>query len=311
MKLCTYRFADSDRVALVEGAEILDLLAASPSLPGTLQQVLSGGPRILDEIRACAAGAPRHALDFGRLCAPLPRPRLFLAAGLNYRDHAAEVGRAFGAVPTVFTKLPGSEAAPFADIVKPADDDTLDYEGELGFVVGKRCRHVDRAAAAGCIAGYLVVNDLSLRSLLAPETLVLAKGGPGFGPFGPWVTTADELSDPHGLFIRTWVNGELRQDSSTSQLHFDCFDLLSHISRYVQLEPGDVVTTGSPSGSGVGFKPPRYLQPGDTVRVAIDGLGHIEQRVVSQAAHGRGAHAKRSSLMKATAAGDCVRRADS
>jgi 2-keto-4-pentenoate hydratase/2-oxohepta-3-ene-1,7-dioic acid hydratase in catechol pathway len=165
----------------------------------------------------------------------------------------------------------------------PRVSKALDYEGELGVVIGRRCRHVPRERARDVIAGYLVVNDVSVRDWqLRIPTWTMGKSFDTHGPLGPWLTTADEVGDPHALRLRTWVNGELRQDSNTKHLIFDCFALVEHLSTAFTLEPGDVVSTGTPGGVGIACKPPRLLQVGDVVRVEIDGLGLIENPVVDE-----------------------------
>jgi len=150
-------------------------------------------------------------------------------------------------------------------------------------VVGRRCHRITAGEARAFIADYVVVNDVTMRDLARPDTLVLGKSGLGHGPFGPWLTTADAVTDPHALAIHTWVNGELRQSLTTAELHVGCFDLLAWLSSVLVLEPGTVIATGSPAGSEAGFTPPRWLVPGDVVRVAIEGLGAIEHRVVAEA----------------------------
>jgi len=261
MKLATYRFDDGIGPARIDGERVADLRTLAP----TMIDLLSCG---WADAAACDAELP---LDMSRLLAPVPAPRAFLGVGLNYRDHAVEVGRALPDTPPIFAKLTSSVAPPFGTVPCPAD--TFDYEGELGVVIG----------AAGSVAGFVIVNDLTIRALAKPDTLVLAKSARGCGPFGPWITTADEIADPHALAITTSVNGELRQSSTTAQLHHRIPDLLNFIARTVALQPGDIVTTGSPAGSGVGFDPPRWLVAGDVVRVTIAGLGHIEHMIGDEA----------------------------
>lgn len=277
MRLATYRFTDGVGIGAVINDHIVDLRAIAPSMIALLEQ----GEEGMAAARAAATDCDAPPLDRTRLLAPVPAPRAFLGVGFNYRDHAAEVGRALPEIPAIFSKMIQAVAAPFAAIPFPSRQTTFDYEGELGIVIGRDCYGIDAHAARSAIAGYVVVNDLTIRALAKPDTLALAKGGPGQGPFGPWITTADEVSDPQALAIRTWVNGELRQSSTTAQLHHGIFDLIAFIAAAVRLQPGDIITTGSPAGSGVGFDPPRWLRPGDVVRVAIDGLGHIENRIVA------------------------------
>jgi 2-keto-4-pentenoate hydratase/2-oxohepta-3-ene-1,7-dioic acid hydratase in catechol pathway len=271
MKLATYGYDDGVGPGRIEGGSVVDLRPLAATLVDLLDRLAEA-----NDFRGSAV-----PFDRSRLLAPVPEPRRFLGVGLNYRDHARETGRALGAQPAWFAKLPGAVAGPYADIPCPARLDTLDYEGELGLVIGRRCRNVAPDDVPAFVAGLVVVNDITERALARPDTLLLAKGQPGFGPFGPWLTTLDETGDPHRLAIRTTVNGVLRQDSSTAEMHRNCWDLVSLASTYFTLEPGDVITTGSPAGSGVGFDPPLWLRPGDSVRVEIEGLGFIENRIIA------------------------------
>jgi 2-keto-4-pentenoate hydratase/2-oxohepta-3-ene-1,7-dioic acid hydratase in catechol pathway len=225
----------------------------------------------------------RLPLEDVRLCAPVLRPPKFLAIGLNYADHVAESGLETPKVPTVFNKQSTCVAGPRDPVHLPRVSSKIDYEGELGFVIGRRCRHVPRARAHEVIAGYLVVNDVSVRDWqFRVQTWTMGKSFDTHGPIGPWITTADEVGDPNGLRLRTWVNGELRQDSNTKQLIFDCSALVEHLSTAFTLEPGDVIATGTPAGVGAVMKPPKYLQIGDVVRIEIDGLGALENTVVAE-----------------------------
>jgi len=204
------------------------------------------------------------------LLAPVPDPPTIYAIGLNYAKHVEETGGTRPEQPIVFVKVRGSAAPPGGPIRCPEVVSRLDYEGELTIVMG----------AAGAIAGYCVADDVSARDLQAREPQwTRAKGADTFCPFGPWVTTADEVPDPHALQLRTWVNGELRQDSSTRDLIFGCQELVEFIGQTCTLAPGDLILTGTPSGVGLGFDPPRFLEPGDTVRIEIERLGVIEHQV--------------------------------
>jgi 2-keto-4-pentenoate hydratase/2-oxohepta-3-ene-1,7-dioic acid hydratase in catechol pathway len=214
---------------------------------------------------------------------PTLRPPKFLAIGLNYADHAAESGSQVPAVPTVFNKQSTCVNGPYGAIHIPRVSATVDYEGELGFVIGRRCRHVPRQRAPEVIAGYLIVNDVSVREWQwRTPTWTMGKGFDTHGPIGPWIVTPDEIGDPHALRVRTWVNDDLRQDSNTRHLIFDCFALVEHLSTAFTLEPGDIVSTGTPAGVGGMSNPPRFLAAGDVVRIEIDGIGHIENRVVDE-----------------------------
>jgi 2-keto-4-pentenoate hydratase/2-oxohepta-3-ene-1,7-dioic acid hydratase in catechol pathway len=218
-----------------------------------------------------------------RLEAPILRPPKILGIGLNYAAHAAETGLDAPLVPTVFNKQSTAVTGPYDPIHLPRVSGKLDYEGELGFVVGRRCRHVPRDRAAEVIAGYLVVNDVSVRDWQRRSpTMTMGKSFDTHCPLGPWLTTPDEIADPHSLGLRTWVDGELRQDSSTKDLIYDCFALVEFLSTAFTLEPGDVISTGTPAGVGIGTKPPRFLQAGDVVRIEIEGLGQIENPVIPE-----------------------------
>jgi acylpyruvate hydrolase len=216
--------------------------------------------------------ADGHSFDLGevRLLAPVPQPRAIFGIGLNYSDHVAEMGGQAPADPLVFMKLPSSAAPPDERVRCPQVVRRLDYEGELAVVMG----------TGGRVAGYAVADDLSARDLQKRELQwTRAKGADGFCPYGPWITTADEVPDPHSLRLRTWVNGELRQDSSTSNLIFKVPELISFIAETCTLMPGDLILTGTPSGVGQGLDPPRFLSSGDVVRIEIERLGAIEHSI--------------------------------
>jgi 2-keto-4-pentenoate hydratase/2-oxohepta-3-ene-1,7-dioic acid hydratase in catechol pathway len=212
------------------------------------------------------------------------RPPEFLAVGLNYRSHAAETGQPLPTVPVLFNKQSSCVAGPAADVHIPrAAPEFVDYEGELGFVIGRRCRHVSRERAGEVIAGFLVVNDVSVRDWqMASPTWTMGKSFDTHGPIGPWLVTPDEVGDPHDLSLRTWVNGELRQHAGTDDLVFDCYDLITHLSTAFTLNPGTIVSTGTPSGVGFARTPPALLVSGDVVRIEIDQIGAIENRLVPE-----------------------------
>jgi len=272
------------RFGLVEGDRILDLAAAAPAFPVEMDHLLPG--------RSAALAAARHASDTTaariplqdvRLEAPLARPPKFLAIGLNYAAHAAETGRPAPEFPIFFNKQSTCVAGPFDPIHMPRVSHKLDYEGELGLVIATRCRHVARTRAHEVVAGYLVVNDVSVRDWQAKSpTMTLGKSFDTHGPIGPWITTPDEVGDPHRLELRTWVNGELRQHANTADMIFDCYAQIEILSTVCTLEPGDIISTGTPSGVGVASSPRRYLEIGDVVRVEIEKLGHIENRVIAE-----------------------------
>ncbi len=217
-----------------------------------------------------AVDGPSFALAEVTLMAPVPQPRAIFGIGLNYADHIAETGGTPPEAPLVFMKLPSSAAPPGVPVRCPEVVKRLDYEGELAVVMG----------AGGHVAGYVVANDLTARDLQGRELQwTRAKGADRFCPYGPWITTADEVPDPHALWLRTWVNGDLRQDSSTSNLIFRIPELVEFISETCTLEAGDLILTGTPSGVGIGLDPPTFLASGDVVRIEIERLGAIEHSI--------------------------------
>jgi acylpyruvate hydrolase len=236
-------------VAFADGSSVLDRLASGDRTP---------------------AGGAEHALADVTLLAPVPQPRAIFGIGLNYAAHAAEQGRELPERPIVFMKLPSSSAPPGGPVRRPEVVKRLDYEGELAIVMG----------AGGEIAGYAVADDVSARDLQRREPQwTRAKGADTFCPWGPWVTTADEVPNPEDLALRTWVDGELRQDSRTSDLIFSCRELVDFISETCTLAPGDLILTGTPSGVGMSMEPRRFLESGDVVRIEIERLGAIEHPI--------------------------------
>ncbi len=237
-----------------------------------------------DDRKSALDGAERWPLGAVVLHAPIARPPKFLAIGLNYRDHIAEGNRAIPEFPVIFNKQSTCINDPFADVPIPAAaPDAVDYEGELGMVIGTRGRAVSRADAPSIVAGYLVINDVSVRDWQRRSpTMTLGKSWDGHGPIGPWLVTADELVDPHSLWIKTWVNGELRQDTTTDQMVFDCWEQIETISTVCTLEPGDVIATGTSGGVAAYFDPPKFLRDGDVVRIEIEKIGAIEHTFVNE-----------------------------
>ena len=284
MKLATFTQGGSTRIGVVVGDEITDLVAAAPDLPREMKALLAAGDAALDAAHIAAdAGASRLALTDVKLEAPVPRPGKFIGIGLNYKDHIEESRAKTPEHPMMFNKQSTCVVGPGAPVHVPKASHVVDYEGELGFVVGRRCRHVSRDDAADVIAGYLVVNDVSVRDWqLRVPTWTIGKSFDTHGPIGPWLVTADELPNPHQLRLRTWVNGDLRQESNTKELIFDCFALVEHLSKSFTLEPGDVIATGTPSGVGVLRKPPLLLKAGDRVRIEIEGIGEIDNPVIDE-----------------------------
>ena len=286
MKLITFTEGGSTRTGLLEGDEVVDLRAAGADAPGEMVDFLAAGEPALEAARAAqGAKGARLALADVRLESPLLRPPKILAVGLNYSDHAEEAGMDTPQHPMIFNKQSTAAHAPRDPFHMPRASDKLDYEGELGIVIGKYCRHVPRDRAQEVIAGYTVINDVSVRDWqIRVPTFTMGKSFDTHCPMGPWIVTGDEIDDPHSLELKTWVNGELRQNTNTKELIFDCFTLVEHLSTAFTLEPGDVIPTGTSSGVGIGFKPPKFLVSGDVVRIAIDGIGEIENAVIDEPA---------------------------
>jgi acylpyruvate hydrolase len=258
MQLASFVSPDGAR----HSGEVRDARVVAFDDRSTVRDRLASGDR-------SPASGPEFALDEVELLAP-HAPEAIFGIGLNYAAHVREGGRELPAAPVVFMKTPRSAADPGAPVKAPAVVRRLDYEGELAIVMG----------AGGEIAGFAVADDLSARDLQRREPQwTRAKGFDRSCPFGPWVTTADEVPDPGDLGLRTWVNGELRQDSRTSDLIFDVPALVAFLQETCTLAPGDLILTGTPSGVGVYMDPPRFLTTGDVVRIEIERLGAIEHAV--------------------------------
>ncbi|MBH80410.1 MAG: hypothetical protein CMQ49_07880 [Gammaproteobacteria bacterium] len=284
MKLITFTQGGNTRIGLLEQGNIIDLSVAAPTLPTDLAALLAAGDAALQAAQEARGLGPHLSAQEVRLEAPIVRPGKILAIGLNYRAHAEEAGMTLPEVPLVFTKQATSINGPFDPVHWSEDSTSLDYEGELCAVIGKRCRRVPRERAHEVIAGYCVANDVSVRTWQmrgAPPQFTMGKSWDTHCPIGPAMVTADEVQ-PHNLQLHTYVNGELRQDSNTDDLIFDCYELVEFLSTAFTLEPGDLIVTGTPSGVGMAMDPPQSLVVGDRVRVEIEGLGHIENEVIHE-----------------------------
>jgi 2-keto-4-pentenoate hydratase/2-oxohepta-3-ene-1,7-dioic acid hydratase in catechol pathway len=285
VKLATFTQNGSTRIGLVEGDQIADL-AGIAGVPADMVALLESGPDGLEAVRNGSTVAKRLPLSSVRLEAPVLRPRKFLGLGGSYKSHVEEIAH-FMAPPkhqTWFNKQVTCVNGPYDDIHLPKVSDTLDYEGELAIVIGARGRHVrGRDAARRMTAGFTVCNDFSVREWQTRAlTATLGKSFDTHGPVGPWLVTPDELPNAHSLSLRTWVNGELRQDGNTSELIYRYTEMIEELTTVFTLEPGDILATGSPAGIGAARQPPLYLRAGDIVRVEIEGIGHIENRVVPE-----------------------------
>jgi acylpyruvate hydrolase len=258
---------------------VVDLNEADPRLPADMLQLLRGGDEVLQLARDVIGNAPPEKwmeLAGTQLVAPVPNPGKIICIGLNYRDHAAEAGLPIPAEPVVFAKLSNTINGPFSPIPMPAATEQIDYEGELGVVLGKTCKGVKEIDALDYVAGYLAVNDVSARDVQHRNgQWVLGKSPDGFAPMGPALVTADEVGDPQQLDLRTRIGDEVLQSSNTREMIFPVARLISFISEFVTLEPGDVIATGTPSGVGGAQQPPRWLQAGEIVRVEFPRLGAL------------------------------------
>ena len=268
--------------AVVAGDDLLDV-SDRPELAGGIPGFLAGGRAAFEAISHAARSAERFPLAQVELLAPIARPPKFLAIGLNYADHVKETNLEPPGFPVFFNKQTTCIAGPHDPIHRPRISALLDYEGELAVVIGRRCRHVPADRALEVIGGYLVANDVTVRDWqFKSPTMTLGKSFDTHGPIGPWLVTADEVRDPQDLRIRTWVNGALVQDASTREMIFGCAEQIATLSTAFTLEPGDIVSTGTPAGVGIVRKPPLLLTPGDVVKVEIEGLGAIENRVIEE-----------------------------
>lgn len=282
MKLARYLGPEGPRLARVEADRLIDLSDAFPDLGGSMRRLLEVLPERRAAVQAATGGA--RPLAAAQLLAPIDDPQKFLAIGMNYKAHAEEVRAAGAPVPDSqlwFNKQVSCINGPFGAIERPRVSQALDYEGELCFVIGRRCRHVPVEKARSVIAGYLVGNDVSVRDWqMRSPTFTLGKSFDTHGPIGPWITTDDEIADPHDLTLRLEVNGEERQRTSTGDMIYNIYEQIAYLSTVMTLEAGDLVATGTPSGAGVFTQ--TWLKPGDKVTVEIDGLGRIENTVVDE-----------------------------
>ena len=293
MRLVSFRLRDraQHRIgALHADGTVLDLAAVDPALEGgNMAALIAGGAAALAHVRGAAEKAP--VAEAAVLSAPIPRPaKNIFCVGKNYHEHAREfAGSGFDATakevvpeaPVVFSKPPTSVIAsgePIPSFLDPTN--SVDYEGELAVVIGKGGRGIARADWRQHVFGYTIVNDVTARTLQhRHRQWILGKGIDGFCPMGPAILTADKVPDPAALRLTTWVNGEKRQDASLADLIFDIPTLIECISAGITLEPGDLIATGTPAGVGIGFQPPRFLKPGDVVRIEVPGIGVLENPV--------------------------------
>jgi 2-keto-4-pentenoate hydratase/2-oxohepta-3-ene-1,7-dioic acid hydratase in catechol pathway len=279
-------FDGVQRTGLVVGDEIVDLTDPAIGLPGEMLGLLGLGSDALGALRrAPASRARRSATTEVRLTAPVRHPPSFLAIGRNYGAHIAELGHERPEFQTWFSKQPTCVVGPGEAIEVPRVSSSVDYEGELGMVIGRRCRHVPARQALEVVAGFTVVNDVSVRDWQwRTPTMMMGKGFDTHGPTGPAIVSVDEVGDPQSLALSTSVNGELRQDGTTADMIFTCAQMIEHLSAAFTLEVGMLITTGTPAGVAAGEDPPRWLSAGDSVTVHIEGVGELTNPVVDEPA---------------------------
>jgi len=278
MKLCRFGPAGAERPGLVDSqGKIRDLSAHVKDIDGN---VLSDAA--LATLKAIDPAKLPEAPAGVRLGAPVGNVRNFMAIGLNYADHAKEAGQPIPSEPIIFYKLSNCICGPNDDVMIPRGSTKLDWELEIAFVVGKRSRYVELADAQSHIAGYTICNDVSERHFQIERGGQWMKGkcAETFGPLGPWLVTRDEVKDVNSLPMSLELNGKTMQKGSTATMIFKCDFILHYVSQFMVLEPGDVVTTGTPPGVGLGMNPPQFLKAGDVMKLSIEGLGTQQQKVV-------------------------------
>ena len=274
MLIARHLVHDTPQIAAIIGDEIVNLSTPHQDMPELLASGVKIDTLLTDDVRPLAEA---------KLLPPVGAPPAILAVGLNYRAHAEEGGREVPSTPVIFTKHHNCVIGPGDGIHIPrAAPDKVDYEGELAIVIGKRCRHVPKERAHEIIAGYTVMNDVSVRDWQrASPTMLMGKSWDTHGPIGPWKATSDQI-DPHNLQLTTRVNDEIRQNSRTDDLIFDCFDIVQHLSTAFTLEAGTVIATGTPAGVGLYWDPPKMLKAGDEVSITIEGIGTLTNPVIAE-----------------------------
>jgi 2-keto-4-pentenoate hydratase/2-oxohepta-3-ene-1,7-dioic acid hydratase in catechol pathway len=285
MKLATFVRNGRRTVGVVIDDAVVDLAVAAPGLPTEMLGLLEAGPAAMAVARAAAGRAlARVPLAEVELDAPIRRPPKILAVGLNYADHIRETGAARPEVPVIFNKQSTAVVGPGRAILVPPESACVDYEGELAMVIGTRCRRVPRSRAREVVAGLTICNDVSIRDWQKrTPTMTMGKSWDTHCPLGPCIVTLDEIADPQALWLVTRVNGEIRQRACTAEMIFDCWELIAHISTAFTLEPGDVISTGTPAGVAMARTPPRWLRAGDVVSVEIEKLGVLSNPVAEEA----------------------------
>jgi len=281
MKLCRYGKPGYEKPGMIDDegklrdlSKIVDNIGPNEISPRGLKMLTRLKPESLPLVN----GAPRYGVPYVGI-------GKFVAIGLNYSDHAKEAGLPIPPEPIVFMKATTCISGPSDDVIQPKNSTKLDWEVELGVVIGTTARYVDEESALNHVAGYCIVNDVSERSFqMATSQWDKGKGFDSAGPIGPWLVTTDEVRDPQTLDMKLEVNGKTMQSGSTRTMVFNVAKIISHVSQYMTLLPGDIIATGTPPGVGLGMRPPVFLKPGDVMRLTIAGLGEQKQRVVAYSA---------------------------
>ena len=290
MKLVTFLHESIQKIGAVVDDQIIDF--STSHLPKSMIEFIELGDDGINQADALIAkNDSKISINDVKLMAPIPKPNKILGVGLNYKAHKEEAAKAAADLlgkpqekyPTIFNKQNSSVVGPYDDMHKPDASDFFDYEGELGFVIGKQCRHVPYDKASSVIYGYTVVNDATIRDWQMrgpPMTMTMGKSWDTHCPFGPYLVTSDEVGNPHQLKLETHVNGELRQSASTDGLIHDCFTVVEYLSTAFTLEPGDLIATGTPEGVAATSR--NWLKVDDVVKVTIEKLGFIENKVIAE-----------------------------
>jgi 2,4-didehydro-3-deoxy-L-rhamnonate hydrolase len=287
MRLVSYRKSGSApgwRAGVAVDGGVIDAASLVPEddAAGSVRSILTSGSRLLARLAEAAQDAP--VIGDVVLGPPVPDPEKILCLGLNYHAHAQESAMEIPPAPILFAKFRNALIGPGVPIPLPAASSKVDYEGELAVVIGRRCKHVDAAHALSCVAGYMILNDISARDLqLQTPQWTAGKAVDGFAPCGPALVTADEVEDPQSLVLTTRLNGEVMQQADTGQMIFSVAETIEFISRLMTLEVGDIVATGTPEGVGAARTPPVFLTAGDEVEVEISGLGVLRNPVGREA----------------------------
>ncbi len=281
MRFVTFAVDGKPRPGVLSGQTVSDLSTAGFA---SLLDFIESGDDGRAKAEKLAASGGGYSLDKVKLLAPIPKPRKLICVGLNYRDHAAETNSEIPSVPTIFNKFATAVIAPGENIVLPKVSKAPDYEAEFAFVIGRGGRNIAGADWPKHVFGYTIVNDVSARDYQRATTQwLMGKTFDTFAPIGPWIVSADEIADPHNLDIQLEIGGERLQNSNTRELIFKIPDLIAYLSSVFTLEPGDIVSTGTPAGVGVARKPPRFLRPGDDVVVRIQSIGELRNPVIAEA----------------------------